>query len=235
MPSHLQDQTPSVQSPQDPYDDSDGLLFSCRCESARPIATLLSCLRNVSISSNASGAPSLASIQNVTQSLLPGTDRRMTQGGGSGSRGGGGGGGKMQYASVFVSDKGLTFQVHGVGKQSRATVDLSAGLFSEFYVSEQTVVVEDDEDERTPNATGEDQERLEVVKGGEFGINLTTVLGCLLVLGPASLDRTTLCLSYDTSAAIFKIELLEEAGLVSGGGVIISYCAIDDEELGQES
>jgi hypothetical protein len=244
MPSHLQDQTPSVQSPQDPYDDSDGLLFSCRCESARPIATLLSCLRNVSISSNASGAPSLASIQNVTQSLLPGTDRRMTQGGGSGSRGGGGGGGKMQYASVFVSDKGLTFQVHGVGKQSRATVDLSAGLFSEFYVSEQTVVVEDDEDERTPNATGEDQERLEVVKGGEFGINLTTVLGCLLVLGPASLDRTTLCLSYDTSAAIFKIELLEEAGLVSGGGVIISNCAIpgmsveddfDDEELGQES
>jgi len=167
----------------------------------------------------------------------------MTQGEGSGSRGGGGAG-KMQYASVFVSEKGLTFQVHGVGRNSRATVDLSAGLFSEFYVAEQTVVVEDNEDERTPSATGEDQERFEVVKGGEFGINLTTVLGCLLVLGPASLDRTTLCLSYDTAAAIFKIELLEEAGFVSGGGVIISNCAIpgmsveddfDDEELGQES
>lgn len=251
IPEPLNDQTPSVQTPPQIYDETDGLLFSSRCESARSIATLLSCLRNVSISSNASGAPSLASIQNATQSLLPGTDRRTNQGGGgSGSRGAGGSG-KMQYASVFVSDKGLTFQVHGVGRQSRATVDLSAGLFSEFYVAEQTVVVEEeDEDEEgggpssaSASAMGR-EEKLEVVKGGEFGINLTTVLGCLLVLGTASLDRTTLCLSYDTSAAIFKIELLEEAGLVSGGGVIISNCAIpgmsveddfDDEELGQES
>ena len=35
-------------------------------------------------------------------------------------------------------------------------------------------MVEDDEDERTPSATGEDQEMFEAVKGGEFGINLTT-------------------------------------------------------------
>ena len=75
-------------------------------------------------------------------------------------------------------------------------------------------------------------------------VSISRLLGMLISSRPASLDRTTLCLSYDTSAAIFKIELLEEAGLVSGGGVIISNCAIpgmsveddfDDEELGQDS
>jgi len=149
---------------------------------------------------------------------------------------GGSGGGKMQYASVFCSEKGLTFQVYGVGRQSRATVDISAGLFSEFYVAEHRVIVEDDDcdnhDPTTSSSTngtstsngGKGQ--VEVIKGGEFGINLSTVLGCLLVLGPSSLDRTTLCLSYDASEAIFKIELLEEAGLVSRGGVILSNCAI---------
>ncbi len=153
-------------------------------------------------------------------------------------------GGKIQHASVFVTENGLTFQVYGVGRQSRATVDLSAGLFSEFYVAEQNIVLhsgsDDDDDDNGQGA------RTEVVKGGEFGINLTTVLGCLCILGPSSLDRTTLCLSYDTSAAIFKIELLEEAGIMNGGGVIISNCAIpgmsadgdggfEDEELGNEN
>jgi hypothetical protein len=180
----------------------------------------------VSLSSNAGGAPSHTSLQIATQSLLSSTDRRLTQGGGISM--GGGSGGKMQYASVFCSEKGLTFQVYGVGRQSRATVDISAGLFSEFYVAEQRVIVEDDEGDNhetgVSNNTGKG--RVEVIKGGEFGINLSTVLGCLLVLGPSSLDRTTLCLSYDASEAIFKIELLEEAGLISGGGVILSNCAI---------
>ena len=116
-------------------------------------------------------------------------------------------------------------------------MDLQAGLFSEFYVAEHNIVLEGGSED------GEEA-RTEMVKGGEFGINLTTVLGCLCVLGPSSLDRTTLCLSYDASAAIFKIELLEEAGLAAGGGVIISNCAIpgmsadddfEDEELGHES
>lgn len=156
------------------------------------------------------------------------------------SMGGGSSGSRMQYASVFCSEKGLTFQVYGVGRQSRATVDISAGLFSEFYVAEQRLIVEEDDDddddcvvdhERATSSSSSvpntmEKGRVEVIKGGEFGINLSTVLGCLMVLGPASLDRTTLCLSYDASEAIFKIELLEEAGLISGGGVILSNCAI---------
>lgn len=245
----------SSQRPPSVHDDEStdgGLLFSCRCESTRAVATLLSCLRNVSMASNASGVPSLSSMQSATQSLLPSsTDRRLTQGGNSAndhSSGTGGGTGKMQYASVFCSEKGLTFQVHGVGRQSRATVDLSAGMFTEYHVAEQTVIIDNEEsqdvqntNEATPSSNGE---RYEVIKGGEFGINLSTVLGCLLVLGPASLDRTTLCLSFDSSEAIFKIELLEDVGLIAGGGVIISNCAIpgmsveddfDDEVDGHES
>jgi hypothetical protein len=220
MPTRIQEPCDTDQTPQQTLEDADdGLLFSCRCESARPIATLLSCLRNVSLSSNASGTPSYTSMQMATQSLLSSTDRRLTQGGGM-SMGGGSSGSRMQYASVFCSEKGLTFQVYGVGRQSRATVDISAGLFSEFYVAEQRLIVEEEDDDdcvvdhervtssSLPKNTMMEKGRVEVIKGGEFGINLSTVLGCLMVLGPSSLDRTTLCLSYDASEAIFKIELL---------------------------
>lgn len=84
----------------------------------------------------------------------------------------------------------------------------------------------------------------EIIKGGEFGINLTTVLECLGVLGSSSLDRTTLCLSYDTQSAIFKIELLEDIyanatngvplGGPTGGGVVISNCAIPGMSVAEE-
>ena len=175
-------------------------------------------------------------MQMATQSLLTATsDRRMSQGTSSGATRGS----KIQHATVFCTENGLTFQVFGVGRQSRATVDLQAGMFSEYYVAEQRIILDEDDD-----GDGDDgAPRTEVVKGGEFGINLTTVLGCLCILGPSSLDRTALCLSYNSSEAIFKIELLEEAGL-TGGGVIISNCAIpgmaaeddfEDEELGEQS
>jgi len=84
----------------------------------------------------------------------------------------------------------------------------------------------------------------EIIKGGEFGINLSTVLECLGVLGSSSLDRTTLCLSYHTDSAIFKIELLEDVyansatgvalGGPSGGGVVISNCAIPGMSVAEE-
>ena len=236
MPSRIDEEKEIETSvtPPDATDETNGLLFSCLCESVRPIVTLLSCLRSVSVSGGGGSGSSLASMQGATQSLLTATnDRRMTQGTASGATRGS----KMQYASVFCSEKGLTFMVYGVGKQSRATVELQAGLFSEFQVSEQSIIVDD--------GHGDDEEKTEVIKGGEFGINLTTVIGCLCVLGPSSLNRTKLSLSYDVSAAIFKIELLEQTGLTMGGsGVIISNCAIpgmsveddfDDDEVGHES
>jgi hypothetical protein len=175
----------------------------------------------VSISSNAGAGPSISSIQEANSSLLTSTtDRRMTQGT---SSGGNSRGSKIQFATVFCSEKGLTFQVYGVGRQSRATVEINAGLFSEYYVAEQRVLMDDGEEE--------------IVRGGEFGINLTTVLECLCVLGTNSLDRIKLCLSYDTSDAIFKIELLEESSssLSSiNGGVTISNIAIPGMSLADE-
>lgn len=201
--------------------NDDGTLFTCRCDSAKAVTTLLSCLRNVSISNNAGAGPSISSIQEANSSLLTSTtDRRMTQGT---SSGGNSRGSKIQFATVFCSEKGLTFQVYGVGRQSRATVEINAGLFSEYYVAEQRVLMDDGEEE--------------IVRGGEFGINLTTVLECLCVLGTNSLDRIKLCLSYDTSDAIFKIELLEESSssLSSiNGGVTISNIAIPGMSLADE-
>lgn len=222
MSSH---QASSPQSPTGISEENnlndEGILFSCRCDSAKPVTTLLSCLRNVSMSNNAGAGPSLSSIQEANSSLLTSTtDRRLTQGT---SSGGTSRGSKIQYATVFCSEKGLVFHVYGVGKQSRATVEINAGLFSEYYVTEQRVLMDNGEEE--------------IVRGGEFGINLTTVLECLCVLGTNSLDRVKLCLSYDTSDAIFKIELLEESSsnLSSiNGGVTISNIAIPGMSLADE-
>jgi len=212
--------------------NSDGLLFSCRCESSRPVITLLSCLRNVAlpnsgVHTNGSTGCGPSSSQKNSSTPFTSTDNR--------------GRSKVQYATVLVSEKSLVFQVHGIGRQSRATVDMQSGLFSEFYVSEQSVSILEDEDGRNENGneTLDDSSKKtnrEVIKGGEFGINLTTVLECLGVLGPSSLDRTALCLSYDNNSAIFKIELLEEVSAVTagGGGVVISNCAIPGMSVAEE-
>ena len=96
---------------------SDGLLFSCRCESARPISTLLSCLRQTSHTH-----PVHSSVNNTLTSTQSANKKQ-----------------RVQFATVICSEKALTFQVYGVGKQSRARVDLNQGLFSEFFVGEQEI------------------------------------------------------------------------------------------------
>ena len=231
--SQSQSQSHSQDGDDDDEDD-DGLLFSCRCESARSVTTLLSCLRHV-----ASGG----SAHHHSHST---SDAALTQGGGrrsradlslsaidhtgiSGGRGGGGSGagrGKAQHATVFAGEAGLTFHVHGTARQSQASVDMQAGLFSDYYVCEQVVEIDDEDDDgdEEENVSGSGT-KTEVVKGGEFCINLTTVLECLHVLGTNALDRTKLCLSYDLHDAIFRIELLEDTHGATGGG-IVSTCAI---------
>ena len=237
--SRSQSHSQSQEEEEDDEDD-DGLLFSCRCESARSVTTLLSCLRHV-----ASGG----SAHHHSHST---SDAALTQGGGrrsradlslsaidhtgiSGGRGGGGSGGgrgRAQHATVFAGEAGLTFHVHGTARQSQASVDMQAGLFSDYYVCEQVVEVDGDDDDEEENNknnnngnNGGGGTKTEVVKGGEFCINLTTVLECLHVLGTNALDRTKLCLSYDLHDAIFRIELLEETHGATGGG-IVSTCAI---------
>ena len=208
---HLENETSDTAPVASPENDevltnaSDGLLFSCRCESTRPISTLLSCLRQTS----------------HTQPVHSGVNTTLTSTQSANKKQ------RVQFATVICSEKALTFQVYGVGKQSRARVDLNQGLFSEFFVGEQEV----------PMLEGEKEGEVETISGGEFGINLTTVLECLTVLGQASLDRTTLCLSYDSHSAIFKIELLEQTVGNSGGqaSVIISNCAIPGMSVTDES
>jgi len=243
---------------EDEEDDDDGLLFSCRCESARSVTTLLSCLRHVASTgsgsahhhshstSDSGGGAGAAGRRSRADLSLSAIDHTGISSSGRGGGSGGAGRGRAQHATVFAGEAGLTFHVHGTARQSQASVDMQSGLFSDYYVCEQVVEVDDDDDDgdddnedgRRSNRSGT---KTEVVKGGEFCINLTTVLECLHVLGTNALDRTKLCLSYDLHDAIFRIELLEDTHGAMGGG-IVSTCAIpglavsdeydDDEEGG---
>ena len=237
-------QSQSDEDDHEANEDDDGLLFSCRCESARSVTTLLSCLRHVASGGGGSGTSDFALTQGALAAgrrsradlSLSAIDHTGISGGRGGGIGGGGGGrggsGRAQHATVFAGEAGLTFHVHGTARQSQASVDMQSGLFSDYYVCEQVVEVDDDDDDGN-NDDGNEAEgggtrtrtKTEIVKGGEFCINLTTVLECLHVLGTNALDRTKLCLSYDLHDAIFRIELLEETHGATGGG-IVSTCAI---------
>lgn len=280
-------------------EEDDGLLFSCRCESARSVATLLSCLRHVSAGSISSGGA--AGDGALTQARRSRAELSLSAIDHAGARRSG----RVQHATVFANERGLTFHVHGTAKQSQASVDMNVskysvlslctlflmslavvwllavglwvpimaytdvrrilsqfaaltdmsllsqliepigyqvGLFSDYYVSEQVVPIDVDEDEIQ---TSSQSQQKEIIKGGEFSINLTTVLECLHVLGTNSLDRIKLCLSYDLNDAIFRIELLEQdsigANVPGCGGGIVSTCTIpglsvpDDEDYGVSS
>jgi len=235
------------------------LLFSCQCDSARTVADLLSCLRRV-VTSNVSSS---------TWSEFGGAS--SGGGGGGGGHGAtqrtshtqstaaavamaGGSANKIQHATVYAGPNGLTFHVqHGLAKQSQCSVDLPKGLFREYFVGEEEVWLEDSDVESVSNnhaggtSASQSQGRTkEIIHGGEFGVNLTTVLECFSVLSRnnkstqsmakgkgsngsssggtkqnygeyASLDRVPLCMSYDRATALFHLEFLE-GGQLGGNG-----------------
>ena len=149
------------QSDEDDHEDNeaedDGLLFSCRCESARSVTTLLSCLRHVASGGGGSGTSDFALTQGALAAgrrsradlSLSAIDHTGISGGRGGGIGGGGGGrggsGRAQHATVFAGEAGLTFHVHGTARQSQASVDMQSGLFSDYYVCEQVVEVDGEE------------------------------------------------------------------------------------------
>jgi len=180
-------------------DDDDGeeesqLLFSSQCESARTIATLLSCLKRVVTANSGSS---------WSASAATGGGGGITQGGGSGTQrtvGGtqstaamalsGGSANKIQHATVYAGPNGLTFHVqHGLAKQSQCSVDMPKGLFREYFVGEEEVWLEDS-DVEDDDGHGSTQRTLtqgrggnkEIIQGGEFGVNLTNVLECFSIL-----------------------------------------------------
>lgn len=225
------------------------LLFSCQCDSSRTVADLLSCLRRV-VTSNVSefGGGGSAGFNGSTQrtSHTQSTAAAVAVAGGSAN--------KIQHATVYAGPNGLTFHVqHGLAKQSQCSVDLPKGLFREYFVGEEEVWLEDSDVESVNNHTMEGGtasrslgRTKEIIHGGEFGVNLTTVLECFSVLSRnnksvqsmskgkgssgssiggtkqytgeyASLDRVPLCMSYDRATALFHLEFLE-GGQLGGSG-----------------
>ena len=163
-------------------DEDNQWLFSCRCESAKPVSMLLTCLKGTS---------------------------------------------SLQPVTVFVTPSSITFHVYGTARQSQASVDLQAGLFSHYQVNlhstananraaHPTTVTDATEKDPTPH---EEIPHDEWQVGGEFCVNLSTVLECLFVLGTHALEKTKLSMSYNIHTEIFKLELLEEGGVLSTAAI----------------
>uniref|UniRef100_A0A6U5DWW6 Uncharacterized protein n=1 Tax=Corethron hystrix TaxID=216773 RepID=A0A6U5DWW6_9STRA len=218
----------------------DNILFSCRCDSARAVSMLLSCLLRRRSSSRESSGTLLGGGGTLSTSFGDTTlaGRRRQQ---------------VQMASVFVSANALTFHVRSTsagssvgtgGYTSQSSVEIQSGLFADFYVIEEEMEDETEEEERereleqetnghAGGTTATEPKRV-VVVGGEFRVDLTSVMECLGILGSSSssvLNRTSLSMSYDRSTAIFKVEV-EEMGVLSTCAVAASEP--DDEDIDDE-
>ncbi|KAL3792026.1 hypothetical protein HJC23_011191 [Cyclotella cryptica] len=231
-PSHTIDDHDHANADEPP--ETNHLLFSSQCDSAGAIGTLLSCLRRVI--SKSSHGPAVPTTGHAAIAAV-----------------GGGAETKVQHATVYAGPNGLTFHcVQGLARQSQCSVDLPRGLFREYFVGEEEVWLEeseeegdlDDVDNGSSEAGGGSQRRTrvkEVIRGGEFGINLTTVLECFSILSKnhrpskgggvgvggkhplgeyASLDKVPLCMSYDRDTALFHLEFLDEGSI--GGGCLVT-------------
>jgi hypothetical protein len=204
-------QRPGSDSISKPIADEDEWVVSCRCESAKAVSTLLSCLQHISGSSNSTS-------RDVNRERLTQSHRRSR---GSSTN-------TMQPVTVFCSPSSLTFHVSGSSKQIQASVDIQAGLFSEYRV-----VTPPGASTEAWQAGGEVRDflpqtsvtlwlssnipvfRFLVQIGAKFCVNLSTVVECLHLLGTQNLDHTKLFLSYNLTQELFKIELLEESGVLS--------------------
>ncbi|KAL3774278.1 hypothetical protein ACHAW5_005949 [Stephanodiscus triporus] len=254
--------------------EESNLLFSCQCDSARKVATLLSCLRRVVTGGGGAGSSSFASSfpgggggnngaavrrhrsGTGTQPSAAAAAAAMAVSGGSASR--------VQHATVYAGPAGLTFHVrHGLAGQSQCSVDMPRSLFREYLVGEEEVWLEDDDDDDDDSAdddSADDGTRArgrrprrctrEIIRGGEFGVNLTTVLECFSILSRtgnrpssssaggnggggggggggeyASLSNVPLCMSYDRGTATFHLEFLEGGTLSSSSSSAVSASA----------
>ena len=222
-------------------EEENHLLFSCQCDSAGAIGTLLACLRRVLSKSGGTG------------NSIP-TQFTSTQATGYG------GASKLQHATVYAGPNGLTFHcVQGLAKQSQCSVDLPKGLFREYFVGEEEVWMESDDEDSTDGNNGEggsqkSMRAKETIQGGEFGVNLTTVLECFSVLSKnhkpkasnaggsakvggefASLNNVPLCMSYDRDSATFHLEFLDENAGAGGCLVTCEVPGVAVDENGDQS
>jgi len=208
-------------------DGGDEWLVSCRCESAKAVSTLLCCLRHVgSGDGGGNGARDSSSLS-----------QRNGGGGRSGKKQSGAMSSSssppaLQPVTVFCSPSGLTFHAHGKAKQAQASVDLHAGMFAQYRVAEQVQVVGGVNGGSGEGGGEEGEEsKPDWHAGGEFCVNLTTLLECLHVLGLQNLEKTKLCLSYNLTKEVLKLELLQEESGVLSTAAIPGIVPADDDDL----
>ena len=167
----------------------DEWLMSCRSSSAKAMSTLLSCLnlQQTGASKSNAGGEGPATQSKATQS----TTRRMNSKG-------------PQLVTVFCNEKSLSFHVRGASKQFQASIEISSSWFSDYRVAQALPLSEDEENSQP------------LSPGGEFCLNLTSVLECLQVLGTNALDRIGVCLSYNATQEHLRMELvMQECGVIS--------------------
>ena len=121
---------------------------------------------------------------------------------------------------------------------------------------DETSSVNNGDDNRANNGGEGSQKSIrakETIQGGEFGINLTTVLECFSVLSKnhkpklsqtksssatgeyASLNNVPLCMSYDRDTATFHLEFLDEAAGAGGCLVTCEVPGVAVDENGDQS
>jgi hypothetical protein len=101
----------------------------------------------------------------------------------------------VQPVTVFCSPSNLTFHVQGATKQLQASIDMQSTMFSEYRVQ----------------ADHRDDETEDWQAGGEFSVNLTSILECLQLLG--NNPGIQLTFSYNLTHEVLKIELLQDTVL----------------------
>jgi len=98
-------------------EEDEWLVFS-RCEKAKCVYTLLSCLRNVGSNRGRIGNDSRS------LSMTQKSHREASSGAGR----------SIQPVTVFVYPSSMTFHVLGKSKQIQASVNMQAGLFSQYNI-----------------------------------------------------------------------------------------------------
>ena len=102
---------------------------------------------------------------------------------------------KDQHVHVEVNEDALTFIVAGRSKFTQAQTNLKRSLFQKYEVAQ-------------GSGRGGEWKGCE----NKFSINLSTLLDCLQILGPATLAHTSVSLSYRPQEAVFRVTL-EENGV----------------------
>jgi hypothetical protein len=187
-------------------EEEEELLVSCRCDSAKAISTLLSCLHRINATSSHPHDESVPSSHPQTR-IRTSTTRSKSSSSSS-----------LQPVTIFCSPSSLTFHVYGKAKQIQASVDIQTSLFTDYDILREKT---------NPEHTDDDDNNWQA--GGEFCVNLTTLLECLHIFGTNNLDKTKLCFSYSTTSEHFKMELFEESGILSTA--IIPGMLPDDDDL----